>query len=263
MPISNLINQTYHFHSDDLIISAKYVPWDSITFGYPCAQITMFKCHTTSNLNSIISDFFSWINDLGIKHITCRIPIEDTDEIIALQKIGFFFIETVIHPVHSNILSIADVTTHLSITPADHLDIDRIAEIAECAFNNERYHADSHVSSELANKRYGNWVRGVFQHPSTQVLYKINNNAGIVGFFIIEESAQCHAYWHLTAIHPSIQGLGLGELAWRSVMNMHKLSNISAVRTTITSKNTRVMNLYAKLGFRFENPEVTFHYWCQ
>jgi hypothetical protein len=39
-----------------------------------------------------------------------------------------------------------------------------------------------------------------------------------------------------------------------------KISKCEAVTTTISSRNTRVLNLYAKLGFRFMPPEITFHW---
>jgi hypothetical protein len=40
----------------------------------------------------------------------------------------------------------------------------------------------------------------------------------------------------------------------------HKTDGISAVLTTISARNTRVMNLYAGLGFRFRPPMMTFHW---
>jgi hypothetical protein len=37
--------------------------------------------------------------------------------------------------------------------------------------------------------------------------------------------------------------------------------NKKVAATLISANNVSVLNLYARLGFRFKNPEATFHYW--
>ena len=66
--------------------------------------------------------------------------------------------------------------------------------------------------------------------------------------------------WRLTAVAPEFQGKGLGKGIWNSVLALHRDSGIDSVVTTISSANVRVLNLYSSLGFKFEAPEMTFHW---
>jgi RimJ/RimL family protein N-acetyltransferase len=44
------------------------------------------------------------------------------------------------------------------------------------------------------------------------------------------------------------------------VMMLNKRQGARSIRTTISARNTAVMNLYARLGFRFSAPDMTFHW---
>jgi RimJ/RimL family protein N-acetyltransferase len=39
-----------------------------------------------------------------------------------------------------------------------------------------------------------------------------------------------------------------------------KRAGAKRVRTSVVARNNRVLNLYARLGFRFSQPKMTFHW---
>ncbi|EED35984.1 acetyltransferase, GNAT family [Luminiphilus syltensis NOR5-1B] len=82
----------------------------------------------------------------------------------------------------------------------------------------------------------------------------------MVGFFVVEHKRNQEIYWHLTAINPRWQGRGYGYRAWLAMLRHHQMAGYRSVTTTISAGNSRVLNLYAKLGFRFIAPEKTFHW---
>jgi RimJ/RimL family protein N-acetyltransferase len=43
------------------------------------------------------------------------------------------------------------------------------------------------------------------------------------------------------------------------MMLLQRDNGMRAIETTISAHNTPVMNLYARLGFRFEDAQMTFH----
>ncbi|MBV5350282.1 GNAT family N-acetyltransferase, partial [bacterium] len=113
--------------------------------------------------------------------------------------------------------------------------------------------------SDRASVRYGNWVVNSLDHPR-QSLLKVVDGENIVALFIVEQLASGKVYWHLTAVAPQYQGKGLGWRAWRAMMHYHQLQGIGVIETTISARNIRVLNLYARLGARFLPPEMTFHF---
>jgi RimJ/RimL family protein N-acetyltransferase len=137
-------------------------------------------------------------------------------------------------------------------------DLEEIVEVAGGAFRNERFHVDPRLPSRLGDLRYQNWVRSSLEHPS-QRLHAVREGAELVAFFVTEQLADGTCYWHLNAVAPQRQGRGYGLRAWRAMMNQARLEGATRVRTSIVARNHRVLNLYARLGFSFPAPSMTFH----
>jgi ribosomal protein S18 acetylase RimI-like enzyme len=54
---------------------------------------------------------------------------------------------------------------------------------------------------------------------------------------------------------------GLGEFFWLSVCDRLRARGVRRVTTRISVNNIAVLNLYARLNFKFRDPEMTFHLW--
>ena len=78
--------------------------------------------------------------------------------------------------------------------------------------------------------------------------------------FVTEVLDDSTCYWHLNAVAPEMQGQGLGKRAWLTMLALAQQDGNARVRSSIVVRNTRVMNLYAGLGFRFEAPSMTLHW---
>ena len=67
-------------------------------------------------------------------------------------------------------------------------------------------------------------------------------------------------YWHLNAVATELQGKGYGRRAWSAMLQHAQANGARRVRTSIVARNHRVLNLYARLGFRFPPPLMTLHW---
>ena len=132
-------------------------------------------------------------------------------------------------------------------------------DIAERAFSHERYHIDPRLDPHFGNIRYSRWVKNSLNHPRQRLL-KVVDGEHIVALFITESRENNSVCWHLTAISPSWQGRGYGQRVWRAMLRHHREEGQDCVITTISARNVAVLNLYAKLDFRFLPPEMTFHW---
>lgn len=152
------------------------------------------------------------------------------------------------------------IDTEMVVEPVCEAELLGVVSMAERSFCYERYHVDPRLDPELANLRYGRWVRNAF-YDSKQILLKARLLDGrTVAFFVVENKDDGSVYWHLTAVSPDFQGKKLGYHIWMAMINYHKVAGIEGIRTTISARNTPVLNLYSKLNFRFAPPEMTFHW---
>ena len=261
----NDLSASFLLESKQLRLSAQLVPWDEAVLGYPVAQISALSVGDYLQAKAEYTAFQEWLYERQARLVSCRLPHTQLYESFFLETMGFCFVEMVLHPQKSLLTGHQppDRSKSICIAAAEDADIPALQNIAQHAFRYERYHADPRIDTQLAGKRYANWVWNAFIHPSQQLL-KIMDGDLLLGFFVVEatdrQSVYWHLTWHLTAIAPERQGMGYGWLVWHAMLDYHRQHGFEAVQTTISARNTEVLNLYSKLQFRFAPPEMTFHW---
>ncbi len=244
----------------DLLLAWTEAPWDSAVFGYPVLQISRIEVRGPS-AGRDFARFEAAREDMGAGLVSCRMPHANLRESMLLEEHGFRFIEMLYQPEMDDLAGYdaSAGPAALGVRVATDADLPLLMEIAGSAFRNERFHVDPRLDSSLADQRYRNWVKSSHSHPS-QRLYAICDGPRRVSFFVTEMLGDGTCYWHLNAVAPDAQGQGYGRRAWRAMLHQAQAAGARRVRTCIVARNHRVLNLYAKLGFRFPPPLMTFHW---
>jgi len=250
---------TLQIQSPALELSMALVPWDSKVFDFPVAHIESIQVRDARHATAEFKQAWQWLDAQSAQIVSCRLKHEQFAESFLLESEGFRFIEMVLHPRIASLEHSSFGDHALSVCPAVQSDLPKMISIANSVFGCERFHVDPRVDSDRANLRYANWVESTLIHPK-QRLFKVVNGGEIVALFVVETLESKRVYWHLTAVAAHLQGKGFGLRAWRAMLNYHQLQGVSTVETTISARNTRVLNLYARLGFHFLPPESTFHF---
>jgi len=248
----------YHLDSDTLLLSCRKVPWDTDVLQAPVGEIHSFLVRESVIVQEMFKPFIDWVHAEGMALISCRLPHDKLRESALLESNGFRFIEMVLHPVVQDINQL-DVSGHgLDISVVNDEELHAVAEIAGSAFSYERFHVDPYLGQSISDIRYRRWVENSSSY-SNQVLLKATEGKKLVGFFLVEYKVDT-VYWHLTAVAPEFHGLGYGYRVWKAMIDHHHQFGARNIATTISARNTPVLNLYSKLGFRFAPPEMTFHW---
>ena len=240
-------------------MAAKKVSWDHKALGYPVASIDVIKVDDEGRADEEFKRFNDWLDQEEIKLVSCRLPHDEMRTIMFLENQRFKFIEMVLHPIIHIIESKPSGNRDLVVDAVGPHEIDLVASMAESAFGYERYHIDPRVNSSSADVRYGSWVKSV-PYQKSQILVKISDHEDILGFFIIERVSDDVFYWHLTALNPEFTGKGLGMGVWSAVLLYCKELGAKSIQTTISARNSAVLNIYSRLSSRFGPPEVTLHW---
>lgn len=250
---------TLKLSTSSLQLQAALVSWDTEIFGFPVAQIQKLEIIDLLSTAEEYQKFQQWLDVNRIRIASCRLPHDRLQESMFLESKGFRFIEMVLHPKIEKLQSVDIAQDNLIITPALESDLPVMQSIAERAFGHERYHIDPRLDPRLGDLRYGQWVKNSLNH-SQQRLLKVIDSKHIVALFIVELREHKSVCWHLTAISPQWQGRGYGQRVWQAMLRHHQVEGQDCVMTTISARNVAVLNLYAKLNFRFLPPEMTFHW---
>jgi RimJ/RimL family protein N-acetyltransferase len=251
--------QTATIEADGATIEAFLVPWDTEIFGFPVAQIRRIEIGDGARPTRLLERFDDWCTERDIRLVSCRLDHTRLQESMALEDLGFRFVEMVYEPRLDSLEGLPEPRQAVDVAEAGPADIDPIESIAHDVFTTGRYLLDWRLPPELSKRRYARWVRTSFEGEDQTVL-KTEVDGALVGFFIVERRPNDAVYWHLTAIAPGWQGQGLGLSVWQAMLRRHEADGASTVRTTISGHNVPALNLYARLGFSFSAPQMTFHW---
>ncbi len=239
-------------------MTISLVPWDAEIFGFPVAQIADLEVGEDGSAKELLPELDAWCAIHDVRLISYRLDHERLRESMALEAIGFRFVEMTYGPRLKSLDDIVAPDHLIHVTQASSADLESIEEIAYSAFKTGRFLLDPRLDPELSNRRYANWVRTSFNHARHSVL-KAEVHGDLAGFFIVEHRPDGGVYWHLTAIAPDWQGKGMGLSVWRTMLTRHRGEGATYVETTISGHNVPAINLYGRLGFSVASAQMTFH----
>lgn len=234
-------------------------PWDEAVLGYPVIQIERIEMlGSPDRAREEFRQFEQHCASRGVGMVSCRMPHDQLRESMLIEDAQFRFVEMAYRPERA--LVAEDAWMHgLVVRPAQHEDLKEVRHIASTAFRNERFYMDPRLNPEVSDIRYGNWALSAFEHPQ-QRLHVLTDGGQLVSFFVIELQERNVCYWHLNAIADAFQGKGYGLRCWRAMLQWAREQGCASVASSVVARNHRVINLYAKLGFRFAAPNMTFHW---
>jgi GNAT superfamily N-acetyltransferase len=241
------------------VIECHLVPWDTEVFGFPVAEIGRLELPDESDARKLLEALDSWCIEHDVRLMSCRLDHERLRESMALEGVGFRFVETVYEPRLELDAAIDEPQREILVEDAGPDDADSIEAIARDAFTTGRFLLDRRLPSVLSGARYAYWVRTSLRTPAHAVL-TARLNGDLIGFFIVERRTDGTVYWHLTAVAPGWQGKGIGGDLWRTMLLRHRAEGASRIETTISGHNLPAMNLYGRLGFAFRSARMTFHW---
>lgn len=245
--------------TSSLTMTWSQAPWDEAVCGFPVLQIT--DIHVLGvDANVDICNFERFRDSLCAGLVSCRLPHDRLKESMLLEDRGFKFIEMVFAPE----LDLSGFTAGseaglLAVSRATAADMPRLLDIARTSFQNERFKMDPRLDPAISDQRFCNWVSSSLHH-ATQELYTLKDGGRIIAFFVTESMSDGTCYWHLNAVAPDAQGQGYGRRVWLSMLDHAVHAGAKRVRSSIAARNHRVLNLYARLGFSFLPPSMTFHW---
>lgn len=240
-------------------ITCSIVPADTKTFGFPVAVIDAIDLEPAVDAAPLLQGLDAWCEENHVRLVTCRLDHLRLRESMALERVGFRFVEMVYRPRLTDLEGVSEPEHPIDVAEAAATDLPEIEAIANDAFTTGRLLLDWRLDAELSGRRYANWVRTSFSDSSHAVL-KAELGGILVGFFIVEPQPDDSVYWHLTAVAPASQGRGIGLSLWRTMLLRHRAEGVRSVETTVSGHNPAVMNLYGRLGFSFAAPQMTFHW---
>lgn len=239
------------------IDSANYIDfyrieWDSKLFNQEVLEISEIIYSNAENLNNLLYKFIVK-NPKAI--INIRIDSNDNSLKFNLQKTGFFYTETLCEYFINNLQNknIKPIKK-VNIEKVNNSDFEDIKQVLDSSFNYSRYHENIQIDSNLAKKRYTNWIDEIQKSGSSEILvYKQKLKVvSFVIYYLIDNSLNLQ-------LGGSKAGSGfITPIFWSNILFYFQQKGIKQVKTYVSAANIGSMKLHYKNHFDLNKTLIGF-----
>jgi ribosomal protein S18 acetylase RimI-like enzyme len=218
--------------------------WSSKIIGKPVYYLKQFS-NSFENNDLPKNEMFVW----------SKIPVDDVEKLIQLQKLGFYLVDTNIELVLSKQM---DPKKILNARFAKSSDEIAVRSIAKSAFKYNRFNRDPNISDKIASKIKEEWAGNFFLGKRGKWMIVVEKNSETVGFLQIIEGNNDSIIIDLIAVDEKNRGKGLAkEMIYFMYLNCLKKNGIIKVGTQIS--NTSSIELYLNIGFHINSISYVLH----
>jgi len=215
-------------------ILIKATPWDTAAFGMPTWELLEYSRAALQQAAQTPGHHTLKVDALADKRL--------------LHEYGFYYCDTLIEPYCTAARLRAAQHTDATISMA--VDVVQAQKICHGAFEHGRFHRDFNLPKAAADLRYDNWLK---QLLDAQQVYGLYWQGELAGFIACSANSLV-----LHAVAEQYRGKGMSKYWWSAVCH-ELLAEYKEVKSSISATNLAVLNLYASLGFSFNNPKDIYH----
>jgi hypothetical protein len=238
--------------------SIALLPWDEAIFGFSVADLRVGpEPPKAKDVFLFLEALLKFCKRTGSELVSARVAASDTALSALLTAGGFVYVDFSLLATLHTLKPGPPTKAGFTVRRAEAEDHEAIYEICGNAFNFGRYHADPHFPRELANRRYVEWARRALSGSDPGDFVFVLGNPGNVTGFMHVALHENNADLRLGAVVP---GSSLGFWLYSETLRAAHALGANSVSTGISAANTRVLQLYSGLGFRFSRPEVVLHW---
>lgn len=180
-------------------------------------------------------------------HYTVR--IEPLASKKSLHEHDFYYCDTLIEPYCTPNQLVEFHHENLALSKA--VELSALLKICHGSFSHDRFHRDFNIASNCADIRYDLWLKDLYDAGKVFGLFYQDQLAGFLG--VLETKLVLHA------LSENYRGQGLAKRFWSLTCHDLFQQGHLEVSSSISMSNTKAINLYASLGFRFRSPFDIYH----
>ena len=222
---------------------------DSDIFGKPFAEIKSFS--NDVNFEKFEQDY---VNKYNPFYVSCKIPIENIEEIHFLESAGFNLIEIQIRETFSipKKLKLPIVSGYAFEEVTSEQDFNKVLHIASTCFEHDRFSIDKKLNESFSAERYKAYVKKSFIEPDEYV-YKLTDieSNEIVGFKTHKIIDTNEALMFLGGVANQYKKTAIPVISGTLELLELQKKGIKKLTTHVSVRNYGVINLELR-GYKFK-----------
>jgi dTDP-4-amino-4,6-dideoxy-D-galactose acyltransferase len=238
----------------------RYLPWDSAEFGFPAGRVELLLGEEKDGLRDAIEHS---AQSQGICHLTARLDAGDLETIQVLERAGYELIDGIL--TFARPASGSDrLAPDSRVRPFQHSDLTEVLRIARTAYSLDRFHADTALTHDVADRVNESWVRNSCKGIGADVVLVASTGAAVMGYVTCRIDAETlpvlgTSFGSIVMVATAAetrrrgiaQALTMGALAW-----FHE-RGVQMVEVGTQLRNLPASRLYERCGFHLSGSALT------
>jgi len=253
------------------LVCWTWLDWDTEQFGFPAARLEALTASgdrqgATRIKTGLVSDALRDCRRSGVHHVTARVDAGDVTSIAALQQNGFELIDGIQTfslrlPATSPERSADSITIRLY----EESDLPQVLRIARSSYVHDRFHADTAIDQETADRINETWVcNSCLGHMADAVIIASAGDTvlGYVTCRIDQEATRvlgvgCGEIGMVATCARARKG-GVATAATVGALEWFAAQGAAAVEVGTQLRNIAAARLYERCGFRLAAASLTW-----
>jgi len=213
----------------------KETPWDRRVYGLPTYEIMQPTEESLKRTERLTGHFTVRVHPLVSKRL--------------LHRYNFYYCDTLFEPV-CHIDAFQPIFDE-RVSVVHEQDANQWIHFCLDTFKYDRFHRDFNLDPKKGDIRYINWLHSLMGEGH---VLNLQFEGVSVGFFAYKDNEIL-----LHAIGKPFQGQGLGKFLWSTVCQMVFSKGYPEIKSSVSTANVAVVNIYRQLGFVFKHPVDIYH----
>jgi Sortase and related acyltransferases len=228
----------------------RLTPWDERALGMRTAEIIGLQADSSEAGMAVLAGAEQWCDVHGVRYLFGRFDASSSAAKGAVLASGHAIVECSLTLARRGLDGLPQAPARMrpQLREFCEADLPELERIAREDFQHGRFLEDPAIDAALAATRTANWIGDL----ARQGLLRTAESGGrVIGFHAERvDPASRHADLILTGATARYAMLGLP--LWIVALDSLRERGVTSCSTLVSAANTGIVNLYAKLGFRYE-----------
>ena len=239
--------------------------WDEPVFGLPVADYQETGHEATPPAPArIAAALEAWCEPSGVELVHCGVEAGDRERALLLEEVGFRAVELTLSAALIRLQRAELPEARIGVRPfaGDPGDLRSLEDIARTCFEFGRYRSDPRFPAKLARERFAIWIHNACEKPGPGDRVLLQGPLGSPTGFMHVRLEGSRAQLCLGGVDTRLNAAIAGPALFVATLHELREAGVRRVSVRLAAANTAVLNIYAALGFSFQQPVVAMHWYA-
>jgi dTDP-4-amino-4,6-dideoxy-D-galactose acyltransferase len=246
--------------------------WDTEQFGFPAARLDLLTASgdrqsAGRTKTDLVDDALQECRNHDIRHVTARVDAGDLTSVGALERNGFELIDgiqTFSLRIPSAPIAVRNSAESITVRLYQESDLPQVLQIARSAYVYDRFHADSALDEETADRINETWVRNSCLGTMADAVIIATAGDAVLGYVTCQIDKEATRVLGvgcgeigMVATTSRMRNAGVASAATVRALEWFEAQGVSAVEVGTQLRNIGAARLYEGCGFRLTAASLT------